>query len=83
MRIILIEVVSFDLKSVTYCNMKISIFVFIFMFLYLSTIHSVSAHWKKRNINWNGNNWAFSCDFKGNDLTNVQVRGEDCGGRCA
>ncbi|CAF1552810.1 unnamed protein product [Adineta steineri] len=24
-----------------------------------------------------------SCDFNGNDLTNVQIRGEDCGGRCA
>jgi hypothetical protein len=53
------------------------------MFLCLSTIHSASAHWKKRNINWNGNNWAFSCDFKGNDLTNVEVHSEDCGGRCA
>lgn len=34
-------------------------------------------------IKWNGNNWAMSCDFLGNDLTNAQTRGEDCGGRCA
>lgn len=34
-------------------------------------------------IDWNGNNWALNCDFSGNDLTNVQCRGEDCGGRCA
>jgi len=34
-------------------------------------------------INWNGNNWATGCDFTGNDLSNVQIRGEDCGGKCA
>jgi len=34
-------------------------------------------------INWNGNNWALNCDFPGNNLKNVAVRGEDCGGRCA
>lgn len=34
-------------------------------------------------IDWNGNNWAMSCDFNGNDLTNVQTKAEDCGGRCA
>lgn len=33
-------------------------------------------------ITWNGN-WAMSCDFVGNDLSSVQTRGEDCGGRCA
>ena len=37
----------------------------------------------KRGIDWNGNNWAFRCDFTGNDLTSAQIRGEDCGGRCA
>ncbi|CAF1003860.1 unnamed protein product [Adineta steineri] len=34
-------------------------------------------------INWNGNNWAHNCDFKENDLSNVQVRAEQCGGKCA
>ncbi|CAF3775335.1 unnamed protein product [Rotaria sp. Silwood1] len=34
-------------------------------------------------INWNGNNWAMSCDFYGNDLSNVRVSGEGCGGKCA
>jgi hypothetical protein len=34
-------------------------------------------------INWNGNNWAMSCDFRGNDLSNVRVSGELCGGKCA
>uniref|UniRef100_A0A915JBS5 Apple domain-containing protein n=1 Tax=Romanomermis culicivorax TaxID=13658 RepID=A0A915JBS5_ROMCU len=33
-------------------------------------------------IQWNGN-WAMGCDFRGNDLSNAQIRGEDCGGRCA
>lgn len=35
------------------------------------------------NINWNGQNWASSCDFLGNDLSNVQVPSEGCGGKCA
>ncbi|CAF5002913.1 unnamed protein product [Rotaria socialis] len=35
------------------------------------------------NIQWEGNNWAMSCNFPGNDMFNVQIRGEDCGGRCA
>ena len=33
-------------------------------------------------IDWNGNNWAFGCDFNDNDLSNVQIRGEDCGQKC-
>lgn len=37
----------------------------------------------KANINWNGNNWAMSCDFRGNDLSNIQSSGEDCSGKCA
>jgi hypothetical protein len=32
-------------------------------------------------INWNGN-WAFACDFPGNDLLNVPSSGEKCGGLC-
>jgi hypothetical protein len=63
--------------------MKISIFVFITLFISLSIIHSVSTHREKRAIKWNGNNWAFSCDFYNNDLTNVQVSGANCGGTCA
>ncbi len=34
-------------------------------------------------VNWNGNNWAPLCDFKGNDLSNARTRAEDCGGKCA
>jgi hypothetical protein len=37
-------------------------------------------------VNWQagaGADWAFACDFKGGDLTNAKVRGQDCGGRCA
>ena len=33
-------------------------------------------------INWNGNNWALGCDFRGNDLFNVQISGDQCGDRC-
>ena len=32
-------------------------------------------------INWN-RDWALQCDFPGNDIANVQVRGEDCGSKC-
>ncbi|CAF1028149.1 unnamed protein product [Rotaria sordida] len=34
-------------------------------------------------INWNGNNWAMSCDFRGNDLSNIRTSGELCGEKCA
>ena len=34
-------------------------------------------------INWQPANWAFACDFPENNLSNVQIRGEDCGGHCA
>ncbi|CAF1103904.1 unnamed protein product [Rotaria sordida] len=34
-------------------------------------------------VQWNGNNWAMSCDFRGNDLSNVKIAPELCGGKCA
>lgn len=34
-------------------------------------------------IVWQPDNWAFACDFNGGNLTNVQIRGQDCGGTCA
>ncbi len=34
------------------------------------------------NINWNGNNWAMSCDFHGNDLSNARVPADRCGPQC-
>lgn len=34
--------------------------------------------------NWNGNSWAFGCDFKGGDMGSAQVGpAEQCGPRCA
>jgi hypothetical protein len=59
------------------------ILLFIFTLVSLLMTQSVSARRKEHNINWNENNWAFSCGFKGNDLSNVRVRGEDCGKKCA
>jgi hypothetical protein len=47
------------------------------------TINFTSARFRKRVINWNGNNWAFAYDFYGNDISSAQVRGEDCSGTCA
>ncbi|CAF1100135.1 unnamed protein product [Rotaria sordida] len=46
-------------------------------------INSLPATFASGVINWNGNNWAMSCDFYGNDLSNVQISGEGCGGKCA
>lgn len=31
---------------------------------------------------WQNDNWSFSCDFRNNDLSNMQSRGEDCGRIC-
>ena len=35
------------------------------------------------SVSWGNNNWALGCDFKGNDLSNMKSRGEDCSGICA
>jgi hypothetical protein len=34
-------------------------------------------------VDWKPGDWAFACDFRGGDLANAQIRGEDCGGKCA
>ncbi|CAF1468213.1 unnamed protein product [Adineta steineri] len=57
--------------------MESSTVTFACILIFLLTIHYGSA------INWNGKSWAMSCDFNGNDLTKAEIRGEDCGGRCA
>ena len=33
-------------------------------------------------VNWNGNNWANACDFRGGDFANAQVGSNDCGAKC-
>ncbi|OQV17607.1 putative glucan 1,3-beta-glucosidase A [Hypsibius exemplaris] len=33
-------------------------------------------------IQWNGN-WAFGCDFVGNDLSSARISSDQCGGYCA
>jgi hypothetical protein len=43
----------------------------------------VSGGTSNTGVNWNGNDWAFACDFPGGDIGNAQIRGEDCGGRCS
>ena len=37
---------------------------------------------KVKAVTWTGD-WAFACDFKGNDLSNVRVSGDQCGSKCA
>ena len=49
----------------------------------LLEIFSLPATFAQARINWNGNNWAMSCDFYGNDLSNVRISSELCGGKCA
>ena len=34
-------------------------------------------------VSWNGNNWAFACDFRNGDMGNARTNGENCGGKCA
>ena len=34
-------------------------------------------------VQWQSENWAFACDFIGNDLSNSRVPGKDCGNLCA
>lgn len=34
-------------------------------------------------VNWNGNNWALSCDFKNDDFTSAGVASSECGPTCA
>ncbi|CAF3415938.1 unnamed protein product [Rotaria sp. Silwood1] len=35
-----------------------------------------------QTVYWNGQNWARSCEFPGNDLSNVQVSADRCGPAC-
>ena len=74
----------------TYRKVDIQTFILTFALALLLTTsfsngeksHASSAHHLKRAINSNGN-WAFACDLAGNDMANVQICVEDCGGRCA
>ena len=52
-------------------------FYFIVCLFALIGKHSINAE-----IQWNGNNWAFGCDFPGNDLTSVKIDGARCGSLC-
>ena len=36
-----------------------------------------------RGVNWNGANWAFSCDFGGGDFANAVVAGSQCSTKCS
>ena len=47
-----------------------------------STVCGVVPRGKKLSIDWNGNDWAPGCNFCGNDLSNVEIRAQDCGPRC-
>lgn len=44
----------------------------------------LSFYFKKSQaaIIWQPENWAFGCDFVNRDLTNVKVKGEECGPTC-
>lgn len=57
--------------------------VTLWVVLTLVTLDGLSALQVRNGVNWNGNNWAMSCDFNGNDLSSAQIPGEQCSGRCA
>ena len=42
----------------------------------------LTASRHRRDINWNDNNWAMSCDFFNNDFANIQTTAELCGPTC-
>ena len=37
---------------------------------------------KVEAVTWQTGDWAFACDFKGNDLSNARVSGDKCGPKC-
>ena len=51
------------------------------LFLFVCLVY-MSAQKADAQINWNGNNWAFACDFKNNDLANAKTSGSECGPKC-
>ena len=50
--------------------------------LFLLCIISCGVDILFAQVQWNGNNWALSCDFVGNDIGNVRVSGGECGSAC-
>lgn len=48
----------------------------IFQVIFLFNLIKVQA------VTWQSGNWAFACDFKGNDLTNTRVSADQCGPKC-
>ena len=80
---------SHDLENYVYiyiCTMTISVCIrkkkMKFILLLVFFVYASASRYR-RQINWNPDNWAFACDFQGNDLSNVRIRGEDCGRRCS
>ncbi|CAF4636910.1 unnamed protein product [Rotaria sp. Silwood1] len=57
--------------------------LFHFIVIVFITINILSLDPVNGLINWNGNNWAMSCDFFGKDLSNARTSGELCGETCA
>ncbi|XP_037037293.1 limulus clotting factor C-like [Bradysia coprophila] len=49
---------------------------------FVSRDKSVACGIVKR-IDWNGNNWAMGCDFRGNDLIDVRSGSHECRAYCA
>ena len=51
--------------------------------MFLALLLVFSPTFTNAAIDWNGNNWAFGCDFRNHDIGNAAIPGEQCGGRCA
>ena len=52
------------------------------MLFALLVTNCLSMQFARRDVNWDGKNWAMSCDFHENDLSNVQSSPELCGPKC-
>jgi hypothetical protein len=63
--------------------MKSSSLVIVCLLVSIVFVHYARTSRAKREINWDGNNWAMGCDLPGNDITSFQIPREDCGEKCA
>jgi hypothetical protein len=50
---------------------------------YLTIILVLSILVSRAQINWQSSDWAYGCDFNGEDITKVQTNPGNCGPACA
>ena len=50
--------------------------------IYLTIILVVSISIANAQIRWQSSDWAYGCDFNGEDITKVQTNAGNCGPAC-